>query len=70
MRVYSDEAMRAGERLELDLQLPDRSVMRLWARVAWVDQLPAGEYAEYDIGLQFVDIAEGDIPHLASVLTR
>lgn len=66
MRVLSDEALAVGSRLELDVLLPDESIVRCWATVVWVDELDAG--ARFEIGLRFTDMAEPDIQRLASVL--
>ena len=67
MRVYSDEGLHLGERLELELLLPDHRWIRVWVRVVWVT--PAdGVEANYELGLQFTDIADQDRQRLASVL--
>jgi len=66
MRVLSDEALAVGSRLELDVLLPDESIVRCWATVVWVDELDAR--ARFEIGLRFTDMAEPDIQRLASVL--
>src|ERR1700738_1047239 len=68
MRVLSDEAVPVGRRLELDVLLPDESVVRCWATVIWADELNAE--AKYEIGFRFTDMAEPDIQRLASVLVR
>ena len=68
MRVLSDEAVPVGRRLELDVLLPDESVVRCWATVIWADELNAE--AKYEIGFRFTDMAEPDIQRLASVLLR
>jgi c-di-GMP-binding flagellar brake protein YcgR len=68
MRVLSDEAVAVGSRLELDVLLPDESVVRCWATVIWADELNAE--AKYEIGFRFTDMAEPDIQRLASVLVR
>jgi PilZ domain len=70
MRALSDEALRPGDRLELDLLPPGDSPIRMWARVAWIETLPAGGDASYEVGLQFTDIADEDRQRLASLLVR
>jgi c-di-GMP-binding flagellar brake protein YcgR len=60
MRVYSDEEMKVGNRLEIDLLLDDDKTARCWVRIAWIDRLSATEGAAYDIGLEFTDIADED----------
>jgi c-di-GMP-binding flagellar brake protein YcgR len=68
MRVLSDEAVEVGSRLELDVLLPDESVVRCWAIVIWADEL--NTEAKFEIGFRFTDMAEPDIQRLASVLVR
>jgi PilZ domain len=70
MRVQSDEPLRPGDRLDLDLLPPGGPPIRLWAMVAWVESLPTGADALYEVGLQFVDIADEDRQRLASLLVR
>jgi PilZ domain len=70
MRVLSDEPVQAGNQLELDLLPPGDSAIRIWAKVAWVEELPAGADASYEVGLEFSDIADQDRPRLASLLVR
>jgi c-di-GMP-binding flagellar brake protein YcgR len=68
MRVFSDEILGTGSRLELDIVLPDDSVVRCWATVVWTEEL-AGAEARFEIGLRFTDMAEPDIQRIASVLS-
>jgi c-di-GMP-binding flagellar brake protein YcgR len=68
MRVFSDETFGLGNKLELDVLLPDESVVRCWAEVVWLDELPAGAEAKFDVGLKFTDMAPADIERLATVL--
>jgi hypothetical protein len=70
MRVFSDEPVQVGDELELDLLPPGDSPIRVWTRVAWVEELPAGADACYEVGLHFSDIADEDRQRLASVLDR
>src|SRR6266849_7181288 len=68
MRVFSDETVAIGSRLELDVMLPDDSVVRCWATVVWTDEVPPDVGAKFEIGLRFTDMAEPDIQRIASVL--
>jgi c-di-GMP-binding flagellar brake protein YcgR len=70
MRALSDEPLRPGDQLELDLLPPGDSQIRMWARVAWIERLPDGADASYEVGLQFTDIADEDRQRLASLLVR
>jgi len=68
IRVYSDESFAVGDRLDVDVLVPDTDPVRCWAEVVWVSELGAQESAKFDIGLKFIDMAEGDVQRLAAVL--
>ncbi len=70
VRVYSDELMEPGHKLEVELRLPDRSTMTFLSEVVWVQELPEDAPAAYDVGLQFLDLAPEDVQALEAVLTR
>lgn len=68
MRLYADEAPAVGDRLELELSLPDQSRLVCRAEVVWVDKLGEGAPARFDVGVKFVEISKGDGQRLAAVL--
>jgi c-di-GMP-binding flagellar brake protein YcgR len=68
MRIYSDEPIKKGTKLELELFLPDASSVTCKVEVVWIDALPAGSPAKHDVGLKFIDISTEDKSRLASVL--
>jgi hypothetical protein len=68
MRLYADESPAIGDRLELELFLPDQSEMTCRVEVVWVDELPEGSPARYDVGAKFVDIDDGARDRLSLVL--
>lgn len=68
IRIYSDEKFKIGKRLEIELIMPDDSVMTCTARVVWQSPLPEHAQAKYDTGLQFLDIAAGDVQRLSEIL--
>lgn len=70
MRLWSDERLAAGQRLELELLMPDDTPLQCWVMVVWVDEMASGSEARFDVGAQFLDLAEADRQRLASVLTR
>src|SRR5215472_2586457 len=53
MRLYADEAPVAGERLELDLFIDDKHEITCRVEIVWVDELPEGSPARYDVGVRF-----------------
>lgn len=69
-RVFSDEEFAVGSRLDLDVLLPDESMVRCWAEVVWVVALGPAADARFDVGLRFTDMAPEDVQRLSSVLAR
>jgi hypothetical protein len=69
-RVFSDEEFAVGSRLDLDVLLPDESIVRCWAEVVWVVALGPAADAHFDVGLMFTDMAPEDVQRLSSVLAR
>ena len=68
MRIYSDEAIATGTKLELELFLPDASSVTCKVEVVWIESLGAKGPAKHDVGLKFIDIRGEDRARLASVL--
>lgn len=66
VRVLSDEEMQVGDRLDLTLFTPEGEEIETTIRVAWVNVLPAGSEAAFDVGLHFERVA----PEHAERLTR
>src|SRR5438132_1303637 len=67
-RVYADDPPMPGDRLELELFLPDQSEVVCTVEVVWVDGLPDGSPARYDVGVKFVSISPADRERLSVVL--
>jgi hypothetical protein len=70
VRVYSDNPIEPGRRLEVELQLPDASTLTLLSEVVWIQELPEGAPASFDIGLQFLDLTPEDVEALETVLAK
>lgn len=70
VRVYADEAPDAGDRLELELFLPDETALECTVEVVWVEPLPEGSPARFDVGARFVKLDEKDRVRLAAVLQQ
>lgn len=68
VRVYSDDRHAPGDRLELELWLPDGESITLDTIVVWVDALAGQEPARFEIGLKFVDVNKRDLERLEAVL--
>jgi hypothetical protein len=69
LRAFSDDKHKTGERLELELFLPDKSTVTVVAEVVWVQQLPDGSPARFDVGLRYVDVGPEELERLAQVLS-
>ncbi len=68
MRIYSDEPVKKGTRLELELFLPDNSSVTCKVEAVWIVVLPPGSPAKHDVGLKFIDIKPEDRDRLGAVL--
>ena len=68
LRAFSDEKRKTGERFEIELFLPDGESATVVAEVVWVQVLPEGSAARYDVGLRYVSASDGDLQRIAGVL--
>jgi hypothetical protein len=68
VRIYSDEQLRVGELLKMEFFLPDVDPVTYTAEVVWVDPLPHGIPARYDVGLKFIQLEPGALKLLMQVL--
>ena len=70
LRVFSDDEHEPGHRFELELLLPRNERVLFVAEVVWVEALPGGSPARYDMGLKYVDVTPGDLQRISSVLAE
>lgn len=68
VRIYSDELLDVGERLELEFFLPDGTTAESIGRIVWIKEMPEGAEALYDVGLEFVKLSEDTIEKIKTVL--
>ena len=68
VRIYSDEQLDVGERLELEFFLPDGQTIKAMAKVAWIKDMPEEADALYDVGMEFVEMSESATEKLKKVL--
>jgi hypothetical protein len=68
-RVYSDDRMKLGKKVHLELLAGDSTVQVL-ARIVWIDELGADAPARYDVGLEFLDVPEEMSSRLAGILQK
>jgi hypothetical protein len=69
-RVFSDDRMKIGSKLNLELMPDPETSVQVLARVAWIDELGDGAPARYDVGLEFLDVPEEMVSRLAAILQR
>ncbi len=68
VRVYSDDPMKPGDRLTLELFVEGGEEVSFRAEVAWVEKLPRGAVARFDVGLKFLTLDAAAEALLAKVL--
>jgi c-di-GMP-binding flagellar brake protein YcgR len=68
VRIFSDDVLEPGDRLELDLFLPDDTTLSTKGQVVWIHELPPGAPARYDVGVRFDAMDEAEQARLAEVL--
>jgi hypothetical protein len=68
VRIFSDDKMRVGELLKMEFFLPDVEPVTYTAEVVWIEPLPAGSPARFDVGLKFIQLEPGAINLLMGVL--
>ena len=70
VRMFSDEKIDVGKRLNLTVTLPGGDLIECRGEVVWVSDMPKGSEAAYDLGISFVDIAPSDRETLGRLLSE
>lgn len=70
VRIFSDEPLKKGKRIEIELFLSEEKSVVAVARVIWSESLPSGAEAAYDVGLEFVDLPPGALEELKSIVEQ
>lgn len=68
VRIYSDERLEVGKRLELEFFLPGGYSVIAVARVVWTKELPPDSERRFDVGLEFIHLPPLAVDELKSVL--
>ena len=68
MRIYSNKPFKKGQALEIELLLPSGNSLKAIVRIVWISAMPPGSEALYDVGLEFLNIADDVIPKLQFAL--
>ena len=69
-RSYSDDALKPGRLLEIDVFLPAGGEVTVLVEVEWCDPIPGGAPARYDVGMRLVQIDPAERNRLETVLAR
>jgi hypothetical protein len=68
VRVFSDDKYKVGDLVKMEFFVTGSPHVTYTAQVVWIDPLPKGQPARYDVGLKFVDLSPDALQFLASVL--
>lgn len=68
VRIFSNERIRKGKRLEIELFLPKGHSLTVTAQVVWVKPLPKGSASPFDMGLEFISLPRNAMKELKTVL--
>lgn len=69
LRVYSDDAFTLGERFQLELLLPPNGTeISALAQVAWIEALPPGAPARFDVGFELLIVDDDGLRLLGRAL--
>jgi len=70
LRAYSDERHRVGERVELELFLPEGPPIVVTVEVVWIDALPKDGPARFDVGMRYLSIRPEDLARVVALFPR
>ncbi len=68
MRVHLQREVKMNDILDMELSLPDSTVLQCTARVAWLSPLPVWASMKYDVGFQFMNMPTEITKCLARIL--
>lgn len=64
VQVVSPSVLKAGDLLELELEVPGKGALRTVARIAWSRLDDASKEGEYRSGIEFLPVYEEDLEKL------
>jgi hypothetical protein len=68
VRSYSDDRLRPGRTLEMDVFPPAGGSFRALVEVAWCEAMPEDFPARYDVGMRVLQVESGAWTQLQGVL--
>jgi hypothetical protein len=70
IRIYSNKPLKEKQLLEIELTLPNGKTVPALARVVWINALPLGSKALYDVGLEFTKLSPEGLQELRVLLDK
>ena len=68
VRIYSNVYFKKGKQIEIELCFPKGNSIVATVRAVWINVLPPGSDATFDVGLEFIDLSANAIDELKKVL--
>ncbi len=68
VRIYSDEELKVGELVKLEFFVAGADPVTYTAEAVWLERLPDGAPAKFDVGLKFIQLEPAALRFLISVL--
>ncbi len=68
VRSYSDDWLKPGRKLEMDVFPPGGGSLRALVEVVWCDEMPEDFPARYDVGMRVLQVEGGSLSQLRGVL--
>ena len=68
VRIFSDDELKVGKLLKMEFFLADVPPVTYTAEVVWIERLPAGAPARFDVGLKFIQLEPDALQLLTKVL--
>ncbi len=66
-RIYSDEPLKEGKAIQIELELPSGRTVTATARVVWIEELSPGSEGRFDVGLEFLVISNEAFSELQAI---
>jgi c-di-GMP-binding flagellar brake protein YcgR len=68
VRIFSDDPMKPGQLLKMEFMVEDVPPVTYTAEVVWIEALPEGAPAKFDVGLKFIQLSPEALKFLVGVL--
>jgi hypothetical protein len=70
VRIFSDEYIKVGKRLEIEFFLPNGFSVTALSKVVWIEEQRSDENGLYEVGLEFIEIQPHALQELEKVLSE